>query len=145
MIDLSDIAHKLPVKFYSNDVPENVYWPYILVHTNDYDKLFRLKFEHTIIDIHVHRFRKVGDYPIAELINYAKLIKKLANKFKDRITFVLPDRWGGSPSPPGSCLLIHLIFTVFNTMKTLGKHTLTTQCFLKLLRNCIDYMELRVY
>ena len=90
-IDLSHIAHSLPVIFYSNDIPDNVVWPYWLVHTDDYHHLEKIRFEHAIIDIHVHRFREYGDYPLNVLLSYWKLVEKLADRYRDRFTFTLPD------------------------------------------------------
>jgi len=94
MIDLTWLSSTLPVKFYSNSLPEDVAWGNILVHLEDY--MWKLRkwerfAQYIIMDIHVHRFRQHGDYPLTALREYYTVIRKLADKFRDRIIFVLPD------------------------------------------------------
>lgn len=91
IIDLSEVACALPLRFYSNNVPRSIKWPFLLVHVENIDLLGRSTFSHAILDIHVHRFRKMGDYPISELVRYGRLVEKLAEKYRDRICIVLPD------------------------------------------------------
>ena len=127
MIDLIEIAYKLPVKFYSNNIPREIEWPYILVHTNNFNELYERNFTHAIIDIHVHRFRKHGDYPLNELINYVKLVEKLAKEFKDRITFVMPDL-------PYDVNYFHGVQYPYNIRKTYTYHTMFIPIARKLYR-----------
>jgi len=116
-IDLSTIAHSLPVHFYSNDIPECITWSFWLVHTNDWHHLERVKFDHAIIDIHVHRFREYGDYPFNVLLGYWKLVEKLASKLRDKLTFTLPDL-------PFDPRIFHGVQYPYNVRKTYTYHTM---------------------
>lgn len=94
MIDLRYVAEELPTRFYSNTLPPHVAWSFVLVHLEDFDIRLRQYgnfAKHIILDINVHRFRHYGDYPIGELVKYGRVVKKLAEKYRDRICFVLLD------------------------------------------------------
>ncbi len=94
MIDLSGIAFSLPVRFYSNTLPEEVAWPFVLVHLNDYEvrlRQYETFVRHVVLDINVHRFRHIGDYPMNELVRYGRVVRSLAEKYRDRICFIMPD------------------------------------------------------
>ena len=90
MIDLTHIARELPVRLYTLP-PRTVKWPFLLVHTDNYRELYYRQFDHVIIDIQVHRFRKLGDYPSDFIRRYMKLCLKLAEVFKDKLCVVAPD------------------------------------------------------
>jgi len=120
-IELSHIAHSLPVRFYSNDIPECITWSFWLVHTNDWHHLERVIFDHAIIDIHVHRFRHIGDYPLNVLLGYWRLVEKLASRYRDKFTFTLPDL-------PFDVRYFHGVQYPYNVRKTYTYHTM----FLKL-------------
>ncbi len=93
-IDLTWVADYLPIRFYTNTLPRATKWPFVLVHLEDYT--IRLPqysnfAKHIILDIHVHRFRHCNDYPLTVIKHYYMIIRKLAEKYRDRIAFVLPD------------------------------------------------------
>ncbi len=93
-IDLTWVAEYLPVRFYTNTLPRATKWPFVLVHLEDYT--IRLPqysnfAKHIILDIHVHRFRHCNDYPLTVIKHYYLIIRKIAEKYRDRISFVLPD------------------------------------------------------
>ena len=94
MLDLREFARRLRVRVFSNDIPDGVAHPYILLHVEDYQYgLARWgRFAELImLDIMVHRFQHVGEYPPRFIHQYIRLCRRLAERLKDRFIAVLPD------------------------------------------------------
>jgi len=44
IVDLSEIANALPIKFFSNSLPNGVIWSYVLVHVENIEDLNKWSF-----------------------------------------------------------------------------------------------------
>ena len=90
-IDLSELELKVPV--FVSSLPGTIVYPYILAHVNSIDReLYHLDYARLVIlDINVHRFVKIGDYPIRELVKYYYSARSLARKLREKLIIVLPD------------------------------------------------------
>ncbi|NPA70812.1 MAG: hypothetical protein GXO26_08380 [Crenarchaeota archaeon] len=90
-IDLTGIELKIPV--FASSLPCSVYYPYVLTHVNSIDREYRymIKARLIILDINVHRFTRIGDYPIRELARYYYTARSLARRLGERLIIVLPD------------------------------------------------------
>lgn len=92
IIDLSFLKD-LPVQIYTSSLPSIIRYPFILTHIDSIDRE-RPHFQYAskiIVDIHVHRFRKHGDYPISTLLYYYYIVYSLARRWGKKIIIVLPD------------------------------------------------------
>ena len=81
------------IRFYTHP-PRGVYWPYVFTNYSKYKSLYRLDFEHAILDVGVDTWfgsRGLSDYPPGFLKKWVKLAKDLTSVFGDRIWVVIPD------------------------------------------------------
>jgi len=80
------------VRFYTN--PRGlVEYPYVMLHMGRYEELFRMRFDHAIVDSGVMIFAKRGvrDYPAWFMKTYARKARVLTEVFGDRVWVVIPD------------------------------------------------------
>jgi hypothetical protein len=81
------------VRFYTLP-PEGISWNYLLVNSNNYKILFKLKWKHAILDCGVERFLKnpnMKDYPKSFLEYWKYKAKELTEIFGEKLWITIPD------------------------------------------------------
>lgn len=82
------------MRFYTLPPSSSISYPYLLVNPRTYKMLFKLEFEHAILDCGVSIFKhdpSLTEYPPGFLSYWKRLAKYLTSIFKDRIWITIPD------------------------------------------------------